>query len=64
MPIPNGDCDVTQMTGLGLVDGDYAACVEGNGVDIGVPGGLLYDGNNPAVFPGTPISTSRTAATS
>ncbi len=52
MPVPDGGCDVTPMTGLGLVDGVYTAWIEGNGVVIGVPGGLLYEGNNPVFWRG------------
>jgi len=52
MPIPTGDCDVTQMTGWRVVDGDYAAWVEGDDVDVGIPGGLLYEGDNEVYWRG------------
>jgi hypothetical protein len=40
------------MTGWGFVDRVYAAWVEGDGVDLGIPGGLLYEGNNPVLWRG------------
>jgi hypothetical protein len=46
MPVPSDDCDVTRLTGWRVVEGIQAAWIEGDGIDIGVPGGLLYEGEN------------------
>jgi hypothetical protein len=52
MPFPDTGCNVTPMTGWRVIDRNHAAWLEGDGIDLGIPGGLLYEGENSVFLQG------------
>jgi hypothetical protein len=52
MVFPDSGCDLTPMTGWRVVDGVPAAWMEGGGVAVGIPGGILYEGDNRLLWRG------------